>query len=114
MTSPLALTLLVLPRYPAPLPQPLSRNSQKAIAVNEYASPLECVFCQARLITDEANSAVSTIAPKNQMPDWASVLLAAVSDSADDADEPLSVTRHPDDEERWDAEYSIVLPYNEE
>jgi hypothetical protein len=116
--SPTAITLLILPSYGSHLPRSLSRNSISAKIVNRYASPLECIFCPGRLIGtsetcgEETGYPISAIKPKNQIPQWAATLLAAVEVQAESEEaQTTSGVQAFLDDDRWDARYSIVLPY---
>jgi hypothetical protein len=114
--SPLGVTLVILPKYGTPLPPSLSRDALAANVVNQYASPLECIFCPGRLtgsaVTLHRNDrrVISAIEPKDAIPQWANTLLAAVTqDLANDVGAQSS-----SDDEPWDARYSLVLPYTEQ
>lgn len=113
--SPLGITLVVLPKKGsrAQLPRPLSGDALPAERVNKYASPFECIFCPARLRkptvsrkSARVSRVVSAIEPKTEIPEWANTLLAALEQQSDTAEPGLSL-----DDERWDARYSLVLPY---
>jgi hypothetical protein len=120
--SPVGITLVILPRYHGKLSPSLAGDSLSADAVNRYASPLECIFCPARLarvsksFPEKTGSPISVIRPKNRIPQWAATLLAAVSEYSDTdralAEAP-SAGRYYRDEDHWDAQYSVVLPYIE-
>jgi hypothetical protein len=116
--SPTAVTLLILPAYGSRMPRSLSRDSISANIVNRYASPLECIFCPGRLTeTNETCGGktgypICAIKPKNQIPQWAATLLATVEDQAEGEEAQLiSGVRPSPDDDRWNAQYSIVLPY---
>ncbi len=116
--SPMAITLLILPKYPSKLPGPLSVNSIPANIVNHYASPLECIFCPGRLIGaaetygHRPDPIVSAIKPKDQIPQWAAELLEAISGQDDGEEAYLQSGIQPSREDnRWDACYSIILPF---
>jgi hypothetical protein len=123
--SPVGITLVILPRYRAKLPSSLAGDSLSAVVVNQYASPLECIFCPARLtgagksFGGKTGRPISVISPKNRIPQWAAILLAAVSEYADEyshvdtALEASSPGGHYRDDNHWDAQYSVVLPYIE-
>jgi len=114
-SSPLGITLVVLPKHGNPLAPSLAWDALSASVVNQYASPLECIFCPRRLAggttTRHRNDHIaSAIEPKAAIPEWAHRLLAAVTQDGDDsvADRPAS------DDESWTARYSLVLPYVEQ
>lgn len=116
--SPIAITLLILPSYPSRLPSSLYGDRLPATAVNQFASPLECIFCPGRLITTvepcggRTGSPVSIIKPKNQIPEWAATLLEATGEQAESVDAALTRgTPLPSGDDRWDAQVSVVLPY---
>lgn len=116
--SPVAITLLILPNYPSKLPGALSANSVPADIVNQYASPLECIFCPGRLIGAAGTHGygpapvVSVIKPKGQVPQWAAELLRAVQERDNTEETHLpSGTQMSRNDNRWDACYSIILPY---
>jgi hypothetical protein len=119
--SPTAITLIALPSDPSEWPAPLSVEPMPAYLANQYASPLECIFCPGRLANasqtcgGRTGPPVSMIKPKNQIPGWAATLLAAVDQraaaGADAAVLSSSDQRFSDDD--WDARYSIVLPHIE-
>jgi hypothetical protein len=118
--SPAAITLIVLPILPYSLPSPLLADSLPATVANQYASPLECIFCPGRLMnTNETcggrtGPPISMIKPKNDIPQWAAGILAAGEERVD-SEETRSAPRVQltTEEEQWDASYSIVLPLNE-
>jgi hypothetical protein len=109
--SPLGITLVVLPDYGTPLMPQLSGDAPTANVVNQYASPLECIFCPNRLVHDESDSRVSAIKLKREIPEWAADLLTAVTEEQTDATQTRPL---PDDAELWHASYSLVLPYVED
>src|SRR5262249_25847945 len=47
--SPLGITLIILPKHGTPLVPALSGDALPANVANQYASPLECIFCPGRL-----------------------------------------------------------------
>lgn len=118
--SPTGITLLVLPRLPSRLPRVLSVDSLPADLANQYASPLECIFCPGRLATATSTREEITkrpavaIEPKSQAPEWAAMLLAAVEGQADsEGARPTSRVGLSPDDNRWNAQCSVVLPYVE-
>jgi len=121
--SPVGITLVILPLYRAKLPPPLAGDSLLADVVNQYASPLECIFCPCRLVRarkscgGKTGRPISTIRPKNRTPQWAATLLAAVNEQVDAAS-ALEKVPSPGlpyrNDQQWDAQYSMVLPYIED
>ena len=116
--SPVGITLIVLPSLPSRLPRPLSVDSLPANVANKYASPLECIFCPARLAGSagiykgKRSGPISMIRPKHRIPQWAAILLEAAEERVD-ADNMYSISeaRDPLKGNRWDACCSIVLPH---
>jgi hypothetical protein len=120
--SPLGITLVILPRYRTKLPPSLAGDSLPADVVNKCASPLECIFCPARLtgasksFEGRASRPISVIRPKTRIPQWAATMLAAASQYDDEYGDidPLSKASSPGAryrDDQWDAQYSMVLPY---
>ena len=105
--SPLAITLVILPDYSQPLPSGLHGDKRPTAVVNEYASPLECIFCPFR-VTELAKTADSQppknhfpIPVKDHIPEWAAELLGAARQGT------LA------DPEQRTSNYSLVLPFIE-
>jgi hypothetical protein len=123
--SPLGITLVILPRYRAKLPASLAGDSLSADVVNQYASPLECIFCPARLTGASKSSGrktgrpISVIRPKSPIPQWAAELLATINEHDDEyggivaVPEASSLGRHYRDDNDWGAQCSMVFPYIE-
>lgn len=111
--SPLAITFVILPDSPIALPGPLRGNSLPADVVNQFAAPIECIFCPNRQIdpsaTTEDAKAQRRIPPiplSAEIPTWAGRLMVTMGLWQRDY-QPKGMMSS---EEERDADYSVVLP----
>jgi hypothetical protein len=113
--SPLGITLVALPEHGVRLPLLLSGDALPANVVNQYASPLECIFCPGRLAGSTVSCqgsgeslAVLPIFPRNTIPEWADTLLTS---ALEERNLYYSDSRQSPYDNSSDTRYSLVLPH---
>jgi hypothetical protein len=117
--SPLAVTFVSLPDLPARLPTPLRGDSLAADVVNEFAAPLECIFCPSRwsgspsiAAGTSAKHVIHQIPLSGEIPTWADALMTAMR-LQDYSGRGTSPDLEPYRDEGLVADFSLVLPITE-